>query len=774
MKKYRTPVVAFVVFIVAVLFIANHRSFHFFLPAQQVELSHGVEYGAVLKDFLFVQEIAMQKRYISRIDLYMAKLPSRYTNENVFLLLDEQHRILFTKRFSSADFGEALYFPFDFGKTFDIGIGKKIYACVHSIDGDQGSYVGLARKENSNLGKLYVVSIANNDIVQSFEKQQGLVNFSGSIGARTFETDTRFFSLLQIVFYILSGGIALLLLFRKQIASFIRRFRIRPEYAFLVYSMIFGLIFLLITPPFMVPDEPAHFYRAYQISEFNIYKLKDDFPKSLVDLGAICDRMQFSTHEKTSRKEILSLGSIQADPAVRTSKVTPDYTLPYLPQAVGIAVGKISGLTPLWLFYFGRLVNLLISIALLFLAIRITPVFKWVFFLLGVMPMTLYQVASMSYDAVTIGLSFLLLATILSHALRDKKTITTREIAVLFILAILLAAAKQPYSIMVLTFLIIPVSRFGTLKRYMAVFAGLLLAVVVVSQLWVPGRMVFKKFSAVNSRVSGMAMKSDGIPGPGEEIVTRNVRNPMLPMLPHFPETMNAALEQAEQTPAGVKENQQPQPDDATRVNPQIPVNPIDPVSQKEFIIHNPVKYTGILFHTLEKSLPLYLTSFVGLFGWIDAPIPPLIAYSYLVLLVLFSVACAMKGKGIGFRGKGLISGVFITGFVLIETALYVYCNPVGCDPITAVQGRYFIAIAPLFFLLFLNTSFPGFMHRIFNPPLKKPAGKKQQQKHTIIAASPEDMLLTHALPWIAMLAVLITLTCSVFVILERFYVIAL
>ncbi|MCX6268974.1 MAG: hypothetical protein NTW16_16740, partial [Bacteroidetes bacterium] len=294
MKKFSTPIAASVFFIVAVLFIANHNSFLFFLPAQQVELSHGVEYGAVVKDFLFVQEITMKKRYISRIDLYMAKLPSQYFNENVFLLLDEQHRIRYTKRFSSRDFGEALYFPFEFQKTFDIGKGKKIYACIYSIDGDQGSYIGLAKKENSDLGKLYVVSILNNDIVQSFEKQQSLVNFTGSIGARTFESDTRFFSLLQVVFYILAFMVSLVVFFARQIAIFIRKSRIIPEYSFLGFSLVFGMIMLVLTPPFMVPDEPAHFYRSFQVSEFNIYKLKDDFPKSLVELGSICDRMQFS------------------------------------------------------------------------------------------------------------------------------------------------------------------------------------------------------------------------------------------------------------------------------------------------------------------------------------------------------------------------------------------------------------------------------------------------------------------------------------------------
>ncbi len=773
MKKHKFHIAAIVVFIVLSIFVATYKPLQHFLPAQQVELSHGVEYGAVIKDFLFVQEITTQKRYISRVDLYMAKLPSQYSNENVFLLLDEQHRILFTKKFSSDDFGEALYFSFDFKKSFDIGKHKKVYACVYSTDGDQRSYIGLAKKENSSLGKLYVVSIMNNDIVQSFEKQQGLVNFKGSIGARTYESDTLFFSMLQIVFYVLAFCVALLLYFAASIASFIRRSRILPEYAFLGFSLVYGLVMLVITPPFMVPDEPAHFYRSYQVSEFNLFKTTDDFPKSLTDLGSICDRMQFSTHEKTTRKEILSLGNIRTNPTVRTTKTTPDYILPYLPQAIGIAAGRLMGLAPLWLFYFGRLLNLLASIALLFFAIRITPVFKWVFFLLAIMPMTLYQLASLSYDAVTIGLCFLLLATILNHALNHETKISGREIIMLFIITALLAAAKQPYVVIAFTFFIIPVKKFGSLRNYLACFAGLALSVVLMTQIGTVGKAVLGKSGSIYSAPAKITLAANPGPDLAEEEQNLKLHTAMLPMLPHSPENLNAAEEQSEPPSAGVKPVNQPQPDDATRVNPQVPVDPIDPPAQKKYILQDPVRFIGILYNTLGKSLNLYLTSFVGLFGWIDAPLPASITYAYLFFLIIFSLFGTFKASGLGLIQKGILASVFLTGFVLIETALYVYCNPVGCDAITAVQGRYFIAIGPLFFLLFLNQIYYGSWKKRVLSSSKRQGGKKLPYPSSV-TASCEEILLPKSMPWIAMLIAGISLTTSLFVILERFYVISM
>src|SRR5262245_49371142 len=41
-----------------------------------------------------------------------------------------------------------------------------------------------------------------------------------------------------------------------------------PENAFALMALPFGLMFLLLTPPFQVPDEAQHFYRAFHLSEF--------------------------------------------------------------------------------------------------------------------------------------------------------------------------------------------------------------------------------------------------------------------------------------------------------------------------------------------------------------------------------------------------------------------------------------------------------------------------------------------------------------------------
>lgn len=767
MKKFTLPAIALLFFAVSVTFVATGRLFRSFLPAQQVELSHGVNYGAVVKGFLFVQEITMAKQYLSRIDLYMAKLPRTYPNHNVFLLIDDQNRILFTKPFSSEEFGEALYFPFDLKHSFDIGKGKTVYACVYSTDGDPGSYIGLAKKEQSRLGKLYVVTIENDDLLTSFVKKPGLVNFEGSIGARTYESDTRWFSLLQVVFYVLALLISALIAGAPWVLSRLQRLTVAPERAFLGFALAGGAAMLVITPPFMVPDEPAHFYRSWQVASMNLFKVRDEIPSGLTDFTAICNRMQFSTHEKTTAREILALGNTRIDPLQRTTVVTPDHIVPYIPQALGIGIGRIFGLSPLMLFYMGRFFNLLAAIALIFMAIRMTPTYKWVFFLLGVMPMTLYQASSLSYDAVTTGLSFMLTAVILKMAMGPEKIFSRREIAIPLVIAALLAAAKQPYAVVALAFLIIPRRRFGTMRRYVTVLVLLAAVVLAGSFFRIPGRALAVKLaerSLHHSPARNSVQYAALFAGFGDDEASPG----LLALEPQGP---------ADQSEAQSAPSQAASPDTTSRdsgaaqqvVQPS-PANPVDPAGQQRFIMSNPLRYAGILVSTLGESLNLYLTSFVGLFGWIDAPLPPAMAYLYLLVILMLAIAARWPGPSPGWLQRLVLAGTFVTGYVLIETALYVYCDPVGAGTVTAVQGRYFIAIAPLLLLLFGNNFMAGWIFPSTDP---KPAKKASKSRNAVKESDPPLAAFAGLAPWVAMAAAFVVLAVSLFVLFERFYVLS-
>lgn len=128
--------------------------------------------------------------------------------------------------------------------------------------------------------------------------------------------------------------------------------------------------------------------------------------------------------------------------------------------------GKFFNLPPLVLMYLARLANLIIWLLLAYLAIRITPAYKWVLLTLALVPMAVFEAASVSADGLTIVLSFLMIVYILKLA-RGKDNFVKTDFFVLVILGLLIALAKSIYILLFFLFLLIPVNKFKSPKMNM-------------------------------------------------------------------------------------------------------------------------------------------------------------------------------------------------------------------------------------------------------------------------------------------------------------------
>jgi uncharacterized membrane protein len=210
----------------------------------------------------------------------------------------------------------------------------------------------------------------------------------------------------------------------------LRRPALKPEIIFLMFGLIFGITFALICPMFAVPDEPSHYLKVITLSKGHIF-----FYKSWVFIFSYSP-------------------------------------VPYLVPTLVVLTGKLLGLSNAIIFYLGRIANLLLYVFVIFLAIKYTPILKWVFMLLALMPMALYEAASFSSDGFNIAISLLLIAFILKLAFDDKiSKINKNQIVFLFILGILLALSKEIYILLLLLVLIIPRNKFNSRKlKYTKVF----------------------------------------------------------------------------------------------------------------------------------------------------------------------------------------------------------------------------------------------------------------------------------------------------------------
>jgi len=200
-----------------------------------------------------------------------------------------------------------------------------------------------------------------------------------------------------------------------------------PIFVFPVVAGLFGLLLVLITPPFQSPDEPAHFFRAYQVSEGRLFpELQDSRAGGCLpaSLSAVSDSFSPLRHERArllpgQTRRLLAV-PLHPELVVFTDFANTAMYAPmaYLPQAAGIACARLLGASALQMLYAARLGNLLVWVLLLSVTIRIAGR-RGVFFALpALLPAVLFMSASANADVLTNGLCWWLVAALLSGQYR--------------------------------------------------------------------------------------------------------------------------------------------------------------------------------------------------------------------------------------------------------------------------------------------------------------------------------------------------------------------
>jgi uncharacterized membrane protein len=303
----------------------------------------------------------------------------------------------------------------------------------------------------------------------------------------------------------------------------------------------------------------------------------------------------------------------------------------YFPQTAGIGIGRWLSQPIIVQFYLGRLFNLLVWLFLSYLAIKIAPSSKWLLLLLALTPTSLLQSSSLSADALTNGLSVLLIASVLrcAYGEREEKML----VAVTCLLSLLVAVSKAYFGL-VLLFLLIVKRQQEVGNRYWPIFATLLAVTAPAVFLWFQW---MKNYAAFQVGVS-----------PGEQL---------------------------------------------------------------SFLLRHPAGYLSTLGHTVMLNGGYYVESFSGRLGHFSLSLPLWIALLHAGVLALVAVLDNTRSVVMMGIEKVLLAVVFLLSSLWVFTSQYLSWTRVGSPLIEGVQGRYFIPLAPLFFLLFYNNRFTLGLH---------------------------------------------------------------
>jgi uncharacterized membrane protein len=734
MKRNKHLIIGLIFLILSGIVLYTSTLTATFFPTQELELSKDLEFIAVTKDLLVIQEVSVKKEYLTAVELAMVSSGLPYLNENTLIVLDTNYQTLYTKHFTYDNLNRPQYQLFEFPEKIHIGKGKKVIICISSTTGDKASHLSVPWTTAGKFGKLTVKPLINADVIGTMKGTGKVFPMEGSIGLRTYESNYGSINWFKTFLFLVAALLALFIVFEKNIRNFIAQLTIVPEKIYLILALVFGLSLVFIAPPLQVPDEIDHLNRAYQLTELDIFQYNSTVPASLMQLFDNYAKMNYDTFKKNSIDKVQALRKVELNPDARTTIFVRPFIFPYFPQALGISLGKIFNCSPVMLLYIGRIFNLLFSIGLIYLAIRTAPVLKWTFSLLGLMPMTLFLCASLSKDAMIIGLSFLLIALLLRFAYGQQKKIGTRDLIILFAIAFLVAASRSIYAILIGMFILVPAEKIGSLKKYFIIFISLIITVILATQISALKPLFQPKAANPTQQAMNNSLLTDA---PSTRIPST---------FDYFRQSDRPNL-----IPEGINYNK-----------------------QKNFIMNNPVQYAEILFRSVFISeRDFILNSFIGIMGWYRH-LPNWLINLYFLTLLITALIYSSPDIRITTPNKIIIACLFIAGVILIETGLYLAWNPVGQKNIIDVQGRYFIPYAPLFFLLLYNTSLGGYLNRFFASRKKKQFKVKQKimAKRDYLLENNKQVILHNSLDLLIICFCIISLLTTVYVLLKSYYVI--
>ncbi len=423
---------------------------------------------------------------------------------------------------------------------------------------------------------------------------------------------------------------------------------------FIYLAMIFGILFVMLLPPFQGPDEDSHFKKAYVLAAGNIFpdvhegKTGYYLPADMIDYISEQLELNGKLDEKVSYSEVIiaeqgnaSYGEQKFEHFSTVSSNPLAHAVPALGIVIGKIVGKIAGMNPSYVFllYFARLASLLVYVALAAAAIRVTPILKRTFCMLGLMPMALFLAGAVSYDMLLNGAA-LLFAGMCFNLLYKQEQIMSRKYAVVFGIILFL---------------------FYVLKIvYLPIFAFLLI-------------ILLRNIRNDNKQKIIKSIVFMGAVSVGLVLITS-----YLPAM--------FAPEVGASGGGGLSASQQ----------------------QLQYVISHPLEYLKTFFNTLSISRNFYVSSTVGMFGLLDTRIFSVFTYLYLFFLIAVGISeISLDRVVVKWYDRVVILIATGASFFGIFLAMYLNWTPlvygVGADVIEGVQGRYFLPLFPAFFLIFGN-----------------------------------------------------------------------
>ena len=216
--------------------------------------------------------------------------------------------------------------------------------------------------------------------------------------------------------------------------------------------IIVGTLLSAIIPPFQSPDEFDHVKRAYLLTRGHVVLVSPPNSSSggYIDNGLLSymdafTHLPFQNRHTVDREDIekAKQSTWQGTSSFSVAPGTGYYfPLVYLPQAVGLYIGEVLHLSVDLSYRLARLLALSLSLAMIFLAVRIYRT-NFLTLALLALPMTVFQMVSATLDGTTTALAILCISLFMRGM--DKRLDYPRWMCWLLPLSLLLLVTSRTH-----------------------------------------------------------------------------------------------------------------------------------------------------------------------------------------------------------------------------------------------------------------------------------------------------------------------------------------
>lgn len=231
--------------------------------------------------------------------------------------------------------------------------------------------------------------------------------------------------------------IVIAIIFYFSVVDFKNTEKLARNAFFLIFS--FGTVIALIRPVQYALDEESHLENAIGISDSFLFEYSDE---TIADYESVFLHDGIRNQENFKGDEYWYSVEHQQSKIAGTPKSFDNPS--FIPGTIGWNIGRLISNKVYISYYLGRFFHVLAYALLVFLAIKVSKVYKQMLFLMGTLPSAVYVISGYHYDYLYYGAALLSIA-MLTNILAKTEKINLKFIAKFQCLVLLFVFSKFPF-----------------------------------------------------------------------------------------------------------------------------------------------------------------------------------------------------------------------------------------------------------------------------------------------------------------------------------------